>query len=158
MSSTFTSEWASFVGTTTSIRCTVPQQMDVAKDKKTAISLSIYTGFEHSPLAEAAPEGYLQGYCYGILFRTSTRTGAEPEQEVCISDLVECRNDTMQDLLRKVVRILVLKYKRPCYVQLASRSEHAEGMLSADQINLAKEVVKSIDANTDSAGRQHAAI
>lgn len=43
-------------------------------------------------------------------------------------------------------------------MQLASRSEHAEGMLSADQINLAKEVVKSIDANTDSAGRQHAAI
>lgn len=130
---TFEDEWSSFLGVSVAIRCTKPGTMDPEQDRKTPLSLSIFLG---TSLHENS-DVLLQAYCYAVPFRN---------KEVCISDLVESSNDSTQDILHKVARILVKKYRRPCYVQLADSSRNGSSM-ATDQVQLVQNIVASIEAH-----------
>lgn len=142
---TFQDTWTSFEGTPTSVRCTTSPHRDpiVSQDRKTALSIAIYLNC--GDLSSGDSRTYLQGYCYGIEF--VGRVQSTPKSnEVCVADLIESNDHQIHDLIHKVTRILVLKYHRPCYVQIASKT--AEFTLNgADQINMLQNITKCIDRN-----------
>ncbi|CDO93616.1 unnamed protein product [Kluyveromyces dobzhanskii CBS 2104] len=140
---TFQDTWTSFSGTETSVRCTTsPNRTPTgAQDRKTALSVSIYHGT--ADLSSGSSKMYLQGYSYGIQFVGS----GKGNNEVCIADLIETRDHQTHDLIHKITRILAIRYRRPCYVQLSSRTS-GFALNGPDQISLLQGIANCIDSHT----------
>lgn len=141
---TFEDTWTTFQGTQTMVRCTASPHRDVATkhDKRTALSVSICNNWEGP-----ASRMVLQGYCYAIEFVRASP--ASSSAEVCVADLIESRDHVIHDFIHKIARILVLKYHRPCYVQLSTAAAASDDALGAsDQINLLQKITQCIDNHT----------
>lgn len=149
---TFEDTWTTFQGTQTMVRCTASPHRDVATkhDKRTALSVSICNNWEGP-----ASRMVLQGYCYAIEFvraspaSSAASASASSSAEVCVADLIESRDHVIHDFIHKIARILVLKYHRPCYVQLSTAAAASDDALGAsDQINLLQKITQCIDNHT----------